>query len=59
MTETVIRLADYERRSCHPDSAQPRNPVEADVIVLPTLAVVVGLISKAEKILGDELTEAS
>jgi hypothetical protein len=43
MSEKVIRFADYERRSRSPDSAQPRNPVDADVIIiLPTLAAVVG-----------------
>ena len=37
MTEAVIRFADYDRRSRSPDSAQPRNPVEADVIILPVI----------------------
>lgn len=33
----IIRIADYERRSKNPDSAQPRDPVDADVIILPVI----------------------
>lgn len=35
MTDNVVRLVDYERKSRNPDAAQPRNPADADVIKLP------------------------
>jgi hypothetical protein len=35
--EKVIRLIDFERRSREPDAAQPRNPADAEVIVLPVV----------------------
>lgn len=39
MTEKVVRFSDYERRSREPDAAQPRNPTEADVIILPAVRI--------------------
>lgn len=30
----VVRIADYERRSRNPDSCEPRNPIDADVIFI-------------------------
>lgn len=30
----VVRFADYERKSRTPDSCEPRNPVDADVIII-------------------------
>lgn len=35
MPNKIIRLSDYESRSRNPDSIQPRNPADANVIVLP------------------------
>jgi hypothetical protein len=35
MSENVVRICDYERRSREPDAVAPRDPVEADVIALP------------------------
>jgi hypothetical protein len=37
MEHNVIRFADYERRSKQPDAAQPRDPCDAKVIVLPVI----------------------
>lgn len=39
MTAKVVRLCDYDKRSKQPDAAQPRDPCEADVIVLPVVRV--------------------
>jgi hypothetical protein len=39
MTENVVRFADYEKRSKQPDAAQPRDPADADVIVLPVIRI--------------------
>lgn len=39
MEDNVVRFADYKRRSKNPDAMQPRDPVEADVIVLPVIRV--------------------
>jgi len=33
----IIRIQDYERKSKSPDAAQPRDPADADVIVLPLI----------------------
>jgi hypothetical protein len=33
----VIRFSDYEKKSREPDSEGPRNPADADVIVLPVI----------------------
>ena len=38
-TDNVVRFCDYERRSRNPDAAQPRNPCDADVIVLPVIRI--------------------
>jgi len=35
----VIRFSDYEKKSREPDSEGPRNPADADVIVLPVIRV--------------------
>jgi hypothetical protein len=34
VSENVIRICDYDRRSREPDAVSPRNPVEAYVIFL-------------------------
>ena len=35
MSETVIRICDYERRSRDADACAPRDPCDADVIAMP------------------------
>lgn len=35
----VIRFSDYEKRSRNPDAAGPRDPCEADVIVMPVVRI--------------------
>ncbi len=37
MTDNVIRFPDPERRSREADAAAPRNPADADVIILPVI----------------------
>lgn len=37
MNENVIRIADYERKSRNPDGAAPRDPCDADTIILPVI----------------------
>jgi hypothetical protein len=37
MTDNVIRICGFERKSKEPDAARPRNPTEADVIILPLI----------------------
>jgi len=37
MAEKVVRFCDFDKRSKQPDSAQPRDPCEADVIVFPII----------------------
>lgn len=32
----VVRLCDFERRSRSADACQPRDPADADVIVMPS-----------------------
>jgi hypothetical protein len=39
MSDNVVRIADYERRSREPDAVSPRDPVDAAVIVLPVVRV--------------------
>ena len=40
MTEKVVRIMDYERRSKEPDACAPRDPGDAAVIVvLPVVRV--------------------
>jgi hypothetical protein len=35
MAEKVIRLCDYETRSRTADACQPRNPADAQIIIMP------------------------
>lgn len=35
----VVRFCDYDKRSRIPDAVVPRNPVDADVIVLPVIRI--------------------
>lgn len=37
MTDNVIRISDAERKSRNPDAATPRDPCDADVIILPVV----------------------
>ncbi len=37
MSKNVIRIADYERKSRNADAVQPRDPADADVIILPVI----------------------
>ena len=39
MSENVVRFCDFDKRSKQPDAAQPRDPCEADVIVLPVIRI--------------------
>ena len=39
MSETVIRICDYERRSRNADACAPRDPCDADVIALPVIRI--------------------
>jgi hypothetical protein len=35
----IIRISDYERRSASPDAVSPRDPADADVIILPVVRI--------------------
>ena len=35
----IIRISDYDRRSRNPDAVSPRDPADADVIVLPVVRI--------------------
>jgi hypothetical protein len=37
MTDNVVRFCDFEKRSKQPDAASPRDPCEADIIILPVI----------------------
>lgn len=39
MGENIIRLSDYEKRSRNPDAVSPRNPADAEIIILPVIRI--------------------
>jgi len=39
MSADIIRISDFDRKSKAADAASPRDPADADVIVLPVVRV--------------------